>query len=119
MTAVAPRKASRREWIGLAVIALPCLLYSMDVTVLNLAVPHISADLRPSSETSSELGGALGIAVLGSIGVAVYRSMMADGVPIGVPPEATAVALAMAVAAVILLRRPQAGSEAAGLAAAP
>jgi len=42
-------QATRREWIGLAVIALPCLLYSMDLTVLNLAVPHLSADLRPSS----------------------------------------------------------------------
>jgi MFS transporter, DHA2 family, multidrug resistance protein len=42
-------KAGRREWIGLAVIALPCLLYSMDLTVLNLAVPAISADLQPSS----------------------------------------------------------------------
>jgi MFS transporter, DHA2 family, multidrug resistance protein len=44
----APR-AGRREWIGLAVIALPCLLYSMDLTVLNVAVPHLSADLKPSS----------------------------------------------------------------------
>lgn len=42
-------KAGRREWIGLAVIALPCMLYSMDLTVLNLAVPRISADLKPSS----------------------------------------------------------------------
>src|SRR5947207_1754713 len=42
-------RAGRREWIGLAVIALPCLLYSMDLTVLNLAVPHLSADLQPSS----------------------------------------------------------------------
>ena len=25
-------KATRREWIGLAVIALPCMLYSMDLT---------------------------------------------------------------------------------------
>jgi len=33
----------------LAVIALPCLLYSMDLTVLFLAVPHLSADLQPSS----------------------------------------------------------------------
>jgi hypothetical protein len=45
MTASVPPRAGRREWIGLAVIALPCLLYSMDLTVLNLAVPHISADL--------------------------------------------------------------------------
>jgi MFS transporter, DHA2 family, multidrug resistance protein len=44
----APR-AGRREWIGLAVIALPCVLYAMDSTVLNLALPRISEDLRPSS----------------------------------------------------------------------
>ena len=42
-------RAGPREWIGLAVLTLPCLLYSMDLTVLNLAVPHLSADLRPSS----------------------------------------------------------------------
>jgi len=46
---VATRQAGRREWIGLAVLALPCLLYAMDLTVLNLAVPRLSADLRPSS----------------------------------------------------------------------
>lgn len=45
---IAP-KATRREWIGLAVIAVPCLLYSMDLNVLNLAIPHLTADLRPSS----------------------------------------------------------------------
>jgi MFS transporter, DHA2 family, multidrug resistance protein len=42
------RRAGRREWIGLVVIALPCLVYAMDLTVLNLAVPHLSADLKPS-----------------------------------------------------------------------
>jgi len=45
-------KATRREWIGLAVIALPCVLYAMDLTVLNIAVPRMSEDLKP---TSSEL----------------------------------------------------------------
>jgi MFS transporter, DHA2 family, multidrug resistance protein len=45
----APRKAGKREWIGLAVIALPCLLYSMDLTVLHLAVPRLTEDLKPSS----------------------------------------------------------------------
>jgi MFS transporter, DHA2 family, multidrug resistance protein len=44
-----PPRATRREWIGLAVIALPCLLYAMDLTVLTLAVPALSADLHPSS----------------------------------------------------------------------
>jgi MFS transporter, DHA2 family, multidrug resistance protein len=42
------RRATRREWIGLAVIALPCLVYAMDLNVLNLALPAISADLEPS-----------------------------------------------------------------------
>lgn len=42
------QKGTSREWWGLAILALPCLLYSMDLTVLNLAVPHITADLRPS-----------------------------------------------------------------------
>jgi DHA2 family multidrug resistance protein-like MFS transporter len=39
------------------------------------------------SETASELGGALGIAVLGTIGVAIYRGGVADGLPAGVPAE--------------------------------
>ena len=47
--AVEPRKATRREWLGLAVIALPCMLYSMDLTVLELALPRIAQDLMPSS----------------------------------------------------------------------
>lgn len=42
-------KAGPRQWWGLAILALPCLIYSMDLTVLNLAVPRIAADLRPTS----------------------------------------------------------------------
>src|SRR5918999_4352265 len=49
MSTVEPPRAARREWVGLAVIALPCLLYSMDLTVLNVAIPELSADLQPSS----------------------------------------------------------------------
>ena len=48
-TAAGSDKAGRKEWIGLGVIALPCALYSMDLTVLNLAVPRLSVDLRPTS----------------------------------------------------------------------
>jgi DHA2 family multidrug resistance protein-like MFS transporter len=40
------------------------------------------------SETAAELGGALGIAVLGSIGAAIYRGGVAGGLPAGVPDEA-------------------------------
>jgi DHA2 family multidrug resistance protein-like MFS transporter len=35
--------------MGLAVLALPTLLLSMDVTVLYLATPHLAASLRPTA----------------------------------------------------------------------
>lgn len=44
-----PPKASRRDWISLAVLALPCMVYAMDLTVLNLALPRISEDLKPTT----------------------------------------------------------------------
>jgi MFS transporter, DHA2 family, multidrug resistance protein len=49
VSAPAPDSAGRREWIGLAVLALPCVVYAMDLTVLNLALPALSEDLQPSS----------------------------------------------------------------------
>src|SRR6185295_1260828 len=60
-------KATRREWIGLAVIALPCMLYSMDLTVLNLAVPHLSAELKPSSSQLLWIVDIYGFLVAGSL----------------------------------------------------
>ncbi|MFV2198573.1 MFS transporter [Nocardiopsis sp. LOL_012] len=44
-TPAAPAKAGARQWVGLAVLALPTLLASIDISVLNLAAPHISSDL--------------------------------------------------------------------------
>ncbi|MFB8765248.1 MFS transporter [Nocardiopsis alba] len=41
--------AGRREWIGLAVLALPTLLLSIDLSVLYLALPHLTADLEPTA----------------------------------------------------------------------
>jgi DHA2 family multidrug resistance protein-like MFS transporter len=60
-------KAGRKEWIGLAVIALPCLLYSMDLTVLNLALPAISGDLQPSSSQLLWIVDIYGFMVAGSL----------------------------------------------------
>ncbi len=42
-------RAGVKEWIGLAVLALPTLLISMDMSVLYLAIPSISEALEPSS----------------------------------------------------------------------
>src|SRR5215208_1592941 len=60
-------RAGRREWIGLAVIALPCLLYSMDLTVLHLAVPAITRDLKPSSAQLLWIIDIYGFLVAGSL----------------------------------------------------
>jgi MFS transporter, DHA2 family, multidrug resistance protein len=65
-SAVVP-KAGRREWIGLSVIALPCLLYSMDLTVLHLAVPQLSADLKPSSAQLLWIADIYGFMVAGAL----------------------------------------------------
>ena len=45
------------------------------------------------SETSGELGGALGIAILGSFGTAIYRSEVAHALPAGIPAEVRDLAL--------------------------
>jgi MFS transporter, DHA2 family, multidrug resistance protein len=42
-------KATRKEWIALLVLALPCMVTVMDLTVLNLAVPQLSEALKPTS----------------------------------------------------------------------
>jgi MFS transporter, DHA2 family, multidrug resistance protein len=60
-------KAGRKEWIGLAVIALPCLLYAMDLTVLNLAVPALSRDLKPTSAQLLWIVDIYGFLVAGSL----------------------------------------------------
>lgn len=59
--------AGRREWTGLAVLALACVLYAMDLTVLNLAVPEISADLQPSSAQLLWIVDIYGFLVAGSL----------------------------------------------------
>jgi DHA2 family multidrug resistance protein-like MFS transporter len=55
------------RWIGLGVIALPCLFYSMDLTVLNLAVPHLSADLRPRNPQLLWIVDIYGFLIAGSL----------------------------------------------------
>lgn len=46
---IAAAKATRREWIGLLILSIACLIYSMDLSVLFLAMPAIVADLDPSA----------------------------------------------------------------------
>jgi DHA2 family multidrug resistance protein-like MFS transporter len=60
--------------------------------VVSSAPPERAGAASGISETGAELGGALGIAILGSIGVAVYRGQLADALPAGLPGEAATVA---------------------------
>ncbi len=60
-------KATKREWIGLAVLALPCMLYSMDLTVLHLAVPALTQQLQPSATELLWIIDVYGFLVAGSL----------------------------------------------------
>jgi len=66
--------------------------------VIGSAPPRRAGSAAAMSETSGELGTALGVAALGSVGTAVYRNQVADSIPADVPPEATRDSLAGAVA---------------------
>ena len=44
-----PSKAGAREWLELALLALPAILLGLDLTLLNLALPALATDLHPTS----------------------------------------------------------------------
>jgi DHA2 family multidrug resistance protein-like MFS transporter len=58
--------------------------------IVGAVRPEKAGAAAALSETSSELGISLGVALLGSIGVAVYRGHIAGNIPAAVPPGAAA-----------------------------
>jgi MFS transporter, DHA2 family, multidrug resistance protein len=60
-------KVGRREWIGMLVLALPGLLVTMDLTVLFLAVPNLTADLAPSSTELLWITDVYGFLIAGAL----------------------------------------------------
>ncbi|RJL31589.1 MFS transporter [Bailinhaonella thermotolerans] len=48
MAQMTPAGAGPREWLGLAVLTIPVILLSNSITILFLAVPWITAGLRPT-----------------------------------------------------------------------
>ncbi|PZF96463.1 MFS transporter [Micromonospora deserti] len=62
--AAAPR-ASWREWLGLAVICLPTMLTTVDLNVMFLALPHVTADLGPSSTEQLWISDIYGFMIAG------------------------------------------------------
>jgi DHA2 family multidrug resistance protein-like MFS transporter len=69
----------------------PVVTLTTDI-VLTAAPPERAGAASALSETSSEFGGALGIAVMGSIVTAIYRGEVASALPAGIPPEAAEIA---------------------------
>jgi MFS transporter, DHA2 family, multidrug resistance protein len=83
---------------GVALVVVASIVIALGVAppvtlgtdlVVGCVAPERAGVASGISETGAELGGALGVALLGSIGVAIYRSEVADAVPGGVPPEAS------------------------------
>ena len=87
----------------------PLFTLTNDV-IIGSAPPERAGAASGISETCAELGGALGIAIFGSIGVAIYRGAM--------PPGVTHTALATLGGAVVAAQQLPAETGAALLAAA-
>ncbi len=62
-----PTPAGRRTWLGMLVLAVPCLLYSMDLTILNLALPHIEQALQPDPTELLWIVDAYGFVLAGAL----------------------------------------------------
>ena len=62
----------------------PTVMLGTDL-IVGAAPPEQAGAASAISETGNELGLSLGIAVIGSIGTAVYRRDLADAMPAGVP----------------------------------
>ena len=79
-------KASRREWLALGILILPTLIVSMDMTVTYLALPVLSAALKPSSTELLWITDIFGfleaglLIVMGSLGDRIgLRKMLLSG----------------------------------------
>ncbi|WP_093269986.1 MFS transporter [Saccharopolyspora shandongensis] len=106
-------RAGRREWIGLAVLAFPTLLLSLDMSVLHLAVPHLAADLQPTSTELLWIIDSYGFMIagllitMGTLGDRIGRRklLMIGGAGFGIASIAAAFAPspAMLIAARVLL----------------
>ncbi|RYZ18683.1 MAG: MFS transporter, partial [Sphingobacteriales bacterium] len=58
--------------------------------ILSSAPPEKTGAASAISETSAEMGGALGVAILGSIGTAIYRVALASNAPASIPANVIA-----------------------------
>jgi len=67
MSATGTTRAGRREWTALAALVLPTLIISMDLVVLILATPALSAALQPSGTQLLWITDVYGFLIAGSL----------------------------------------------------
>jgi DHA2 family multidrug resistance protein-like MFS transporter len=73
---------------GLLAMGLVAVMSVVTDAVIGGVGPERAGTASAVSESTSELGGALGVAVMGSIGAAIFRRSMDDGLPVGLPEGA-------------------------------
>jgi len=61
-------------------------------TIIGSAPPERAGAVAALAQAGAELGGALGIAVLGSLGTAIYRGLVVSALPEGLSPDLAAAA---------------------------
>lgn len=92
-----PTKAGVREWLGLALLALPTMLLGLDLTFLPLTLPALTIDLQPTSTQALWIIDASGfmlggfLITMGTLGDRIGRRKL---LMIGVGSFAVASALA-------------------------
>ncbi|MDI3405691.1 MFS transporter [Streptomyces cavernicola] len=94
------RRAGSREWLGLAVLALPTLLISLDQSVLYLALPHLAEGLRPTGTQTLWIMDVYGFMIagflitMGTLGDRIGRRklLMIGAVAVGLASVAAAYA---------------------------
>ncbi|HKA57609.1 MAG TPA: MFS transporter [Gemmatimonadales bacterium] len=77
----------------LTFFASPVFTLTNDV-IIGSAPPERAGAASGISETCAEFGGAMGIAIFGSIGVAIYRGLLGPALPVDLPAEVTRSAMA-------------------------
>ena len=90
----------------------PLFTLTNDV-IIGSAPPERAGAASGISETCAELGGALGIAFFGSIGVAIFRGVLGGALPAGLPSNVTQAAIATLGGAVVAARQLPADTGAA------
>lgn len=84
------------SYSGVALLVISSFIYSLGLApvftlttdiIVSAAPPERAGVASAISETGSEFGGALGIAILGSIGIFIFRREVANGFAGNIPDD--------------------------------